>query len=292
MATPETGRQPAGAARPPPCGSHSVMEVRFKDVMQPFGLSCSGCVWWQRTAVFPAGGSVSCGRWGASPRRTTRSEERRSAWAITAAVVALTLLQIAIQVRFNIWNRDFFDALDKRDHDAFLWQMVLFAGAGAGRHAGGGVPALRAPDAAGLVARLAGAAPARPDAGGVRATTSMQFVEGAADNPDQRIGENTRWATAIAVDWRWACCTPRAAAGPFVGILWTLSGPLPVALGGREFGDPGLHGLRGAALRRSRPGDLVGRPADGGHQRPAQRGRRATTASRWCACARTARAWR
>ena len=55
------------------------------------------------------------------------SEERRSAWAITAAVVALTLLQIAVQVRFNIWNRDFFDALDKRDHDRFLWQMGVFA---------------------------------------------------------------------------------------------------------------------------------------------------------------------
>ena len=26
----------------------------------------------------------------------------------------------------------------------------------------------------------------------------MQFVEGAADNPDQRIGENARWATATA----------------------------------------------------------------------------------------------
>jgi len=55
------------------------------------------------------------------------SEEWRSAWAITAAVVGLTLLQIAIQVRLNIWNRDFFDALDKHDRDRFLAQMGLFA---------------------------------------------------------------------------------------------------------------------------------------------------------------------
>src|SRR3712207_7820676 len=37
-----------------------------------------------------------------------------------------TLFRSAVQVRFNIWNRDFFDALDKRDHDRFLWQMGVF----------------------------------------------------------------------------------------------------------------------------------------------------------------------
>ena len=54
------------------------------------------------------------------------SEEWRSAWAITAAVVGLTLLQIALQIGLNLCNRDFFDALDKRDHAQFLRQMGLF----------------------------------------------------------------------------------------------------------------------------------------------------------------------
>ena len=44
-----------------------------------------------------------------------------------AGVIGLTLLQIAFAVRLNIWNRDFFNALEGRDWDAFLYQMGLFA---------------------------------------------------------------------------------------------------------------------------------------------------------------------
>jgi putative ATP-binding cassette transporter len=166
------------------------------------------------------------------------SEERRSAWAITTATIALTLLQIAVQVRLNIWNRDFFDALDKRDHDRFLSQMAVFA-----------VLALLGTAAAvlQLYARqtlqvwwrdwlvrhlhrrmLADSAHYR-----------MQFVAGAADNPDQRIGENARWATSIAVDMALGLLHSVLLLVSFVGILWTLSGPLDVALAGREIEVPG-----------------------------------------------------
>src|SRR5947209_17976792 len=40
------------------------------------------------------------------------SEERWAAWLLTAGVIGLTLLQIAFAVRLNIWNRDFFNALE------------------------------------------------------------------------------------------------------------------------------------------------------------------------------------
>jgi len=55
------------------------------------------------------------------------SEERWAAWLLMAGVIGLTLLQIAFAVRLNIWNRDFFNALEGRDWDAFLYQMGLFA---------------------------------------------------------------------------------------------------------------------------------------------------------------------
>ena len=166
------------------------------------------------------------------------SEERRSAWAITAATVALTLFQIAVQVRLNLWNRDFFDALDKRDHDRFLSQMTLFVVLAV---AGTAAAVLQ------LYARqtlqvwwrdwlvrhlhrrmLADSAHYR-----------MQFVEGAADNPDQRIGENARWATSIAVDMALGLLHSVLLLVSFVGILWTLSGPLTVSVSGREFEIPG-----------------------------------------------------
>src|SRR3712207_4125201 len=54
------------------------------------------------------------------------SDEWRSAWAITAAVVGLTLLQIALQIGLNLCNRDFFNALEQRDGDEFFWQLGVF----------------------------------------------------------------------------------------------------------------------------------------------------------------------
>ena len=166
------------------------------------------------------------------------SDERRSAWAITAGVVGLTLLQIAVQVRLNIWSRDFFDALDKRDHDRFLAQMGVFAMLGLAGTAAA-MFQLHARQTLQVWWRywlvrdlqhrlLAGSTHYR-----------MQFVEGAADNPDQRIGENARWATATAVDLAVGLLNSALILVSFVGILWTLSGPLTLAVAGREFDVPG-----------------------------------------------------
>src|SRR5689334_14699811 len=56
------------------------------------------------------------------------SEERRSAWGLTLAALAFILLEIAVQVRLSLCNRDLFDALEGRDAAAFLGQMGVFAG--------------------------------------------------------------------------------------------------------------------------------------------------------------------
>jgi vitamin B12/bleomycin/antimicrobial peptide transport system ATP-binding/permease protein len=55
------------------------------------------------------------------------SEERWTARLLALGVLGLTLLQIGIAIRLNIWNRDFFNALESRDWKAFLSQMGLFA---------------------------------------------------------------------------------------------------------------------------------------------------------------------
>ena len=63
--------------------------------------------------------AIACGYW-------TMPGYRLGAWALVAGMVALAVVNVSIALWLNLWNRDFFDALDKRDHDRFLWQMVLF----------------------------------------------------------------------------------------------------------------------------------------------------------------------
>ena len=55
------------------------------------------------------------------------SEEKWMAWTLLIGVLALTLLQIGIAVRLNLWNRDFFNALESRDWNGFIIQMGIFA---------------------------------------------------------------------------------------------------------------------------------------------------------------------
>ena len=37
------------------------------------------------------------------------------AWALTIALVAIVLAQITVQYQITVWNREFFDALERRD---------------------------------------------------------------------------------------------------------------------------------------------------------------------------------
>ncbi len=52
--------------------------------------------------------------------------DRGHARLLIVGVVGMTLAQVAVQIRFNTWNRDFFDALDKRNAEAFERQIMVF----------------------------------------------------------------------------------------------------------------------------------------------------------------------
>ncbi|MCK8786488.1 ABC transporter ATP-binding protein/permease [Roseomonas sp. NAR14] len=205
-------------------------------------------------------------------RRTLRlaggyfnSEERWSARGLAGLVLLLTVLQIGVQVWFNLWNRDFFNALESRDRAGFLGQMWLFLFLSFASMTTA-VFHLWAKQTLQLRWRrwLVNDLQERWLRRGRH--YQLNFLPDTADNPDQRISENTRWATAMAVDLVVGLIQSLITLASFVGILWTLSGPLHVALGGAFGADgfdiPGymvfaalLYALAGSGLTW-----LIGRP--------------------------------
>ena len=190
------------------------------------------------------------------------SAERRLAWALTALVVLMTLAQIATALGVNAWNGAFFAALDRRDQAAMTHQAWLFAGLVAltmtlAVAQLGTRQMLALSWRRWLVQHLQGRW-AR-DASNYR----MGLLPDAADNPDQRISENTRWATAVSVDLGCSLLYAVINLVSFVGLLWTLSAAVPLA----GLAVPG--GMLGLAVLYAGAGTLltwaIGRPLIGIH---------------------------
>src|SRR5688500_116542 len=53
-------------------------------------------------------------------------EQRRVAWLMTGGLLALVLVQLWFSYRLNVWNRQVFDALEKKDGAAVLSQAYVF----------------------------------------------------------------------------------------------------------------------------------------------------------------------
>ena len=189
------------------------------------------------------------------------SEERWTARLLGLGVLGLTMLQIGIAIRLNIWNRDFFNALEARDWKAFLSQMWLFALLCAAAMATAVYQVylkqlLQLRWRRWLTSKLVNQwlTEARH--------YHLNFIGSGVDNPDQRIAENTKHATEMAVEFALGVLNSALTLVSFIGILWTLSGVLDVALGTMNLKIPGYMVF--AALLYAGVGSgltyLVGRP--------------------------------
>ncbi len=195
--------------------------------------------------------------WLAAPNRG------HARWLL-AGVVLLTLVQVAIQIRFNTWNRDFFNALEHRDAAAFRTQILVFLLlAAASMSAAVYQLYLKQLLQLGWREWLTG----RLTEAWMREARHYQLEAGAAeaDNPDQRIAEDVRVATELAIEFSVGLLISVSTLVAFVGILWALSGPLDFILAGRAVEVPGymvwaavLYAALGSAATW-----LVGRPMVG-----------------------------
>jgi putative ATP-binding cassette transporter len=155
-----------------------------------------------------------------------------------AAMAALTVAQVAVQAGLNFWSARLYNALERRQLDAFLAQIITFIFL--------------------LLASMAVFAVS------LRVRRRLQFawrvwlskslltgwmasgrhyqlglIPGDHDNPDGRIAEDIRITTESAMDLGQSLLYCILLLITFVGVLWGLSGIVHLHLGGMVFAIPG-----------------------------------------------------
>ncbi|MBL8673558.1 MAG: ABC transporter ATP-binding protein/permease, partial [Rhodospirillales bacterium] len=181
--------------------------------------------------------------------------------SVVVALLLMSILQVYIQVQVNLWNADFFNALERKATSEFLRQGALFLG---------WLTLCVVVSMAQLHLRM------NLQVGWRRWMTrkvlkrwvdsgrhyQLGFLKGDHDNPDQRIAEDIRVATETAVDFSLGIFDNLLLLLSFIGILWALSGALVVPVAGMEIGIPGY--MVWAALLYAFVGSfaawLIGRP--------------------------------
>ena len=190
----------------------------------------------------------------------TAPDRGNARWLI-ALLLLLTAAQVGVQIRMNLWNRDFFNALENRDGAAFNWQILIFLGLAA-LSMSVAVYQLYVKQLIQLRWRewLTNHLLSTWLRDGRQ--YQLEMAGSGSDNPDQRIAEDVRVSVDLAVDFVTGLLSSILMLCAFVGILWTLSGALHLSLAGREIDIPGymvwaalLYACIGTTLTW-----LVGRP--------------------------------
>lgn len=165
------------------------------------------------------------------------SERKWRARALLATVVLLALGMVYLNVQFNAWNRDFFNALESKDFAAFREQLLRFSG-------------LAFLYIVVAIYRVYLTQALEID---WRAWMTGQYMRrwldnqtyyrmeqgGQADNPDQRIAEDLKFLTEGTLTLSLGLLSAVVTLVSFVGILWSVSGPLDFMLGSTEYSVPG-----------------------------------------------------
>ena len=189
------------------------------------------------------------------------SDEKWMARGLAIGVVGLSLLQIAVQISLNLWNKSFFDALEAKDWSAFIATMWLFALLAS---ASMGIAVYQVYLKQLLQLRWRRWLTSRLVEGWLENGHHYQvnFIGAGVENPDQRIAENAHFATDMAVEFTLGILNAVLTLVSFLGILWTLSGVLHFAIGSTTLEIPGF--MVGAALLYASIGTsityYVGRP--------------------------------
>lgn len=166
------------------------------------------------------------------------SEERWAARGLLAVIVGMNLGLVYLTVIYNGWNNDFFNALQNKDFEEFLRQLLKFSWIVAAYI----VVAIYRTYLRQLLQirwrrwmtqRFLG------DWLGQQTYYRLQLAETRPDNPDQRISEDLNQFVARTLLLSLDLLSNIVTLVSFFGILWSLSGPLTIPLGGTSIEVPG-----------------------------------------------------
>lgn len=168
-------------------------------------------------------------------------DRKALASGLAAFLILVVLVQLLVQVLLNLWNRNFFDALERKDAHALWVQAQLFVPlaavsiALAATSVWGRMTAQRGWREAltrHVVARWLEKERYR------RLNHLNHFVRG-TENPEYRIAVDIRIATDAPIDLALAFITSILTSLTFFGVLWTVGGSIDVPIFGRTLTIPG-----------------------------------------------------
>jgi vitamin B12/bleomycin/antimicrobial peptide transport system ATP-binding/permease protein len=167
-----------------------------------------------------------------------RSEDKFAGRLLLAAVIAIELTNVAINVLLNQWNNRFYNALQDKDWNGFLREMGIFTVLAACYIALAVYQLylnqwLQIRWRQWLTTRYLGEW--LHNANHYR----MQLQGDVADNPDQRIADDVRMFVDQTLNISISFLSAVVTLGSFIVILWGLSAESPLTMFGTEFHIPG-----------------------------------------------------
>jgi putative ATP-binding cassette transporter len=167
-----------------------------------------------------------------------RSEDRWMARGLLAAVIVIELAVVGLTVLFNRWNNVFYNALQERNQDVFTYQLGYFCVLAAAFIA---LKVYQLYLNQWLQIRWRRWMTERYLGGWLHDANhyQMQLLGDSADNPDQRIAEDTQLFVDRTLALGVGLLSSVVTLLSFVIILWGLSAEAPLHLFGRDIDIPG-----------------------------------------------------
>jgi putative ATP-binding cassette transporter len=167
-----------------------------------------------------------------------------TAWVLTGAILAITLVNLFVQYRINVWNRNLFDALERRDSHEVFTQALIF------------LPLTVANVSLAVMAIYTRMSTQQRWRRWLNARVldrwitsgryyQLGFVSGDHANPEHRIAEDLRVSVDAPVDFAIGLLNAALSAVTFIGVLWFIGGSLTVP--GTDIAIPGFLVLAAVA---------------------------------------------